>query len=142
MIKNNDRCSGMCSNMQRISRRDFIKVAAVAGAGLVTACTPIPTEMPTGETLADSYIAYCGTSYCLACPEYKSTCAGCLAGQDEKVSDTAINCVVRTCSRERNLANCAFCEEYVCNKLEDLYAQYGGMAAARATLDEIHQSLP
>ena len=151
MTRDSDRCSGTCSHLQRISRRDFIKVVSVAGAGWLAACSSgqqaaAPptgsTVRPTEESLAGSYIAYCGTSYCLECPEYKGTCAGCLAGQDEKVSDVAARCAVRTCSRERNLSNCAYCDEYPCDNLEDLFAQYGGMADARAALDEIHRSLP
>jgi hypothetical protein len=149
MTGNNDSCNGMCPYFHRISRRDFIKVATVTSISILTACGTVrqpvaplisPTAKPAEENLGVSYIAYCGTSYCLDCPEYKSTCAGCLSGQDEMVSDATANCTVRICSRERNLANCAYCEQYPCKSLEELYTRYGGMAGARATLDEIHTS--
>jgi len=142
MTRGGNHCRGTCQHLSGISRRDFIKVAAVAGLGLLTACTSTPSEISTEESSTAQYIAYCGTSYCLRCPEYKSTCAGCLAGEEEKVNDAAANCAVRICSRERNLVNCAYCEEYSCNKLEELYARYGGMVDARAKLDEVHKALP
>ena len=126
-------------------------MATMTSLGLLSACKPkqITVESPTTETTElteesqpGRYIAFCGTSYCLQCPEYKRTCAGCLAAEGEIVSDSAAKCAVRECNLKRNLTNCAHCEEYPCQKLEDLYAKYGGMAGARATLEEIHKSLP
>jgi hypothetical protein len=159
-------CSGTCPHLRRISRRDFIKTVAVAGAGLLVACsserqtvalptnppftptdTPAPTTPPTltpsPTNMTDSFIAYCGVN-CASCPKYKNkTCPGCL-------SDTCSGCTpcnVRACNRERGIVNCAHCEEYPCQKLEDFYTGWGSAyssaaKSARAVLDAIHQSLP
>jgi hypothetical protein len=138
------------TTLQTMTRRDFIITATAAGVTLLTSCgqrqpvtTPQvnPTAELSGDHTSESYIACCGTSYCLDCPEYESTCAGCLAGPGEKVSTTAAECAVRTCSQEKKLPNCAYCDAYPCSTLEELYAKYGGMAAARLALDEIQQSL-
>ena len=145
-----------------ICRRQFLKMAAAAGllAGCSTrqqtaapptdtpstpTSTPIPTAAPTEEEPMDVYIGYCGYDGCPTCPQYGTTCDGCLT-EDGPLAQYAVNCAVRNCNMERNTANCAYCAEYACDKLEDLFASWqGGYAAAavraKATLDEIHQSL-
>jgi hypothetical protein len=91
------------------------------------------------------YIGYCGYDGCPACPQYGTTCDGCLT-EDGPLAQYAVNCAVRNCNVERNIANCAYCAEYACDKVEALFASWqGGYAAAavraKATLDAIHQSL-
>ena len=95
---------------------------------------------------ADVYIAYCGHDGCPECPNYGKTCDGCLT-DGGALAQYAVNCAVRNCNLERAVANCAHCEEYACDKLEAMFAQWrqGGYAQAadqaQATLAEIHQSL-
>jgi hypothetical protein len=43
-------------------------------------------------------------------------CDGCLAESDRKCGYTA-ECEIRACVLGRGFANCAYCDEYVCEKL-------------------------
>jgi len=112
----------------------------------------------------DRMIAYCGL-VCTECPAYVATqaddrealervaaqwreeynapgitvasvlCDGCLDG-GRKCSHCA-ECDIRACGVERGVANCAHCEEYVCEKLEGFF---GFAPGARETLDEIRRA--
>ena len=93
----------------------------------------------------DVYVAYCGYDGCPTCPRYEKGCDGCLTS-DGQLARYAIDCAVRNCNVERSVANCAACEEYVCDKLDALFVEWkrSGYAQiaeqAQATLEEIHQS--
>ena len=95
---------------------------------------------------AEVYVAYCGHGGCPECPNYGKTCDGCLT-DDGQLAQYAVNCAVRNCNLDHDVANCAHCEEYACDKLEAMFAQWrrGGYVQAadqaEATLAEIHQSL-
>jgi hypothetical protein len=143
-----------------INRREFIKMMAVTG--LLAACnpkqieatptdvlptlTPVPTTKPTEEETVDTYIAYCGHGGCPSCPNYGKKCDGCLTDGDV-LTQYAVNCAVRNCNVEKNVLNCAYCEEYACDKLNAMFAEWqqGGFGQvaeqAQATLEEIHRSL-
>lgn len=43
-------------------------------------------------------------------------CDGCLS--DGKIAD--INCKARPCAREKGIKNCAYCDEFPCNKVKNL----------------------
>jgi protease I len=94
----------------------------------------------------DAYVARCGHGGCPECPNYGTACDGCLT-DDGALAQYAVNCVVRNCNLDHSVANCACCEEYACDKLEALFAQWrrGGFAQAadqaQAMLAEIHQTL-
>lgn len=45
-------------------------------------------------------------------------CDGCLS--DGKIAD--INCKTRPCAREKGIKNCAYCDEFPCNKVKNLIA--------------------
>lgn len=45
-------------------------------------------------------------------------CDGCLS--DGKIAD--INCKARPCAREKGIKNCAYCDEFPCNKVKNLIA--------------------
>jgi hypothetical protein len=59
----------------------------------------------------------------------------------------AVFCLVRNCNVDRGLANCAHCQDYVCDELDALYSKWRRQGYARvadkaqANLEEIHQSL-
>jgi hypothetical protein len=86
MITNNQICNGSCPHIKGISRRDFIKGAAVAGAGLLVGCgsakptsPPATTDntTPPPATSADSYLSHCGR-HCGGCPSFQDrTCVSC-----------------------------------------------------------------
>ena len=114
----------------------------------------------------DRIIAYCGL-VCTDCPAYIATqandrtaleqvaaqwreqynapsitvesviCDGCLVSDGRHCSH-CYECEIRACGVERDVANCAHCPDYACEKLEGFF----GMAAdARTVLDEIRRSL-
>ncbi len=114
----------------------------------------------------DKMIAYCGL-ICTDCPAYIATqaddranleqvaarwreeynapnitvesviCDGCLTDDGRKCSH-CFECEIRACGIERGVANCAHCDEYICDKLE---AFFGLAPDARATLDSIRAGL-
>jgi hypothetical protein len=158
MNKDQIRCHESCPRPRQICRREFLTMVA---AGLLAACssgqqatptptdappTTMPTAAPTKEETMAAYIAYCGYDACPECPHYGRTCDGCLT-KDGLLRQGVVNCAVRNCNVKQEIANCAYCEEYACDKLTDMFASWrqGTYAQAadqaQATLDEIHQSL-
>jgi len=47
-------------------------------------------------------------------------------------------CDIRACGMERGVVNCAYCDDYGCEKIERFF---GFVPDARATLDAIRQDL-
>lgn len=114
----------------------------------------------------DKMIAYCGL-VCTDCPAYIATqaddraalervaaqwreefnapditvesviCDGCL-GSDGRHCSHCFECEIRACGMERGVVNCAYCDDYACEKLGGFF---GFVPDARATLDGIRQSL-
>jgi len=60
-------------------------------------------------------------------------CAGCLA-DSERIIKFSRNCEVRLCGFVKNVENCAYCEEYPCEKLNKIHEK---SPEANVTLDEI-----
>jgi hypothetical protein len=44
-------------------------------------------------------------------------CDGCLVDTD-RVASYCNECAIRACAKERNVASCAYCDDYVCDKLQ------------------------
>lgn len=65
------------------------------------------------------------------------TCAGCSTEDPRKCGLCAV-CDIRACARQRQVATCAHCEDYACERLE---RHFQGAPAARQVLDEIHVGL-
>jgi hypothetical protein len=114
----------------------------------------------------DKIIAYCGL-VCSNCPAYIATqaddraaleqvaaqwreqfnapditvesamCDGCLSNS-ERLCGYCFECQVRACGMERGVVNCAYCDDYGCDKIEGFF---GFAPDARATLDAIRQGL-
>jgi hypothetical protein len=114
----------------------------------------------------DTMIAYCGLT-CTTCDAYVATqandlaalerlakkareewgmanataastmCDGCLANS-ERMCAYCYECAVRACGMERGVANCAYCDDYGCHKLEAFWQM---AAEGRATLDSIRATL-
>lgn len=109
-------------------------------------------------------VAYCGI-ICSDCPAFEATqmdddaerrrvaelwteqyskeykvedinCDGCLT-EGQRVFSYCNICEIRKCARERNVENCAYCEEYACEKLSKLFNEY---TPAKEVLDEIRAS--
>jgi len=110
-------------------------------------------------------IAYCGLN-CTVCPAFIATseddeekrrkvasewnseqyplkqadinCDGCLP-DNKRLIKFCFVCTIRSCCREKELENCAFCDDYICEKLEKFYKMMQS-DKAKATLDEIRES--
>ena len=65
-------------------------------------------------------------------------CDGCLS-EGSRLSGYCRNlCQVRPCARDRGVENCAYCDDYACEKLSDFLAQ---VPQAKATLERIRKSI-
>lgn len=108
-------------------------------------------------------IAYCGID-CSDCPAYLATksgvieelekvakewstdrmsfepeeirCQGCI--QDEQIFSWCSQCPIRICCRDNGYENCAYCEEYICDKLTMTFEK---TPEAKKRLDEIRKNL-
>lgn len=61
------------------------------------------------QKMCDAWAKYLGSQIP---PEAIKSCAGCLAGDGDET------CSVRPCANEKNLDNCAYCEQFACDKLK------------------------
>jgi hypothetical protein len=66
-----------------------------------------------------------------------ATCDGCLGSGGRKCG-YCFECQVRACGMERGVVNCAYCDDYGCEKLEGFFAM---APHARTSLDGIRASL-
>jgi hypothetical protein len=104
----------------------------------------VSPQPPKGSLgLVNRYIAYCGND-CTQCPLYADSCPkGCLGNICANYCNT---CAIRNCNLERQIANCAHCDDYPCQKLETQFGMmvndgYGLWATiARAVLEEVRRS--
>jgi hypothetical protein len=113
----------------------------------------------------EQIVAYCGIT-CSDCPTFKATklnddnerkrvaelwtkeygrpfktedinCNGCLT-RTAPVFSYCNMCEIRKCGQERNVKNCAYCDDYKCEKLSKLHEQ---APKAKETLDKTHRSI-
>ena len=113
----------------------------------------------------EGIIAFCGTS-CNECPAFLATkndnnterekiaelwskqynadiksedinCEGCTSKAGKKFFYCNI-CEIRKCGQEKDLKNCAYCSEYVCEKLDNFFKV---APESKASLDEIKKKL-
>ena len=64
-------------------------------------------------------------------------CDGCTSSSDRLFSYCKV-CEIRKCGKEKAVENCAYCDEYACEKLEGLFKM---APDARKQLDKIRSSL-
>jgi hypothetical protein len=113
----------------------------------------------------DKIIAYCGI-ICSDCPTFIATkmnndaerkrvaelwtkeygqafkpedinCDGCLTKGTPVINYTKI-CEIRKCGQQRNVKNCAYCDDYKCEKISKLHAQ---APTAKEALDQTRRNL-
>ena len=113
----------------------------------------------------EKMIAFCGT-VCAECPAFLATqendddqrrkaaeswskqynadiksedinCDGCLSESGRLFSYPKV-CEIRRCGQEKNLKNCAYCDEYACGKLNKFFEM---APDAKTTLEEIKKML-
>jgi len=87
-------------------------------------------------------LVYCGNN-CTICPKFKDNIyAGCLTDQ---VFGECLKCEPRSCCRDKQLPNCAFCRQYPCNKINKMYEKWTlhgfgeGAVICRGILDNIRK---
>lgn len=108
-------------------------------------------------------IVYCGIN-CMECPAYVATqrdnreeiekiaknwsneersftpeeiyCDGCNA--DRRIFSWCKECDIRECCRTRGFINCAYCDDYICDKLKVIFEK---TPPARINLEKIRKSL-
>ncbi len=112
----------------------------------------------------DKMIAFCGL-VCTECPAFIATqkdddeerrkvaemwssefkaklkpedinCDGCLADSERLFSHTKV-CEIRKCGLDKKVKNCAFCDEYACDKLTEFFKM---APEAKTTLDEVRNN--
>ena len=113
----------------------------------------------------EKMIAFCGT-VCTECPAFLATekdddyerrriaelwskqynadikpedinCEGCMS-EGRKIFSYCNVCEIRQCGQEKGLKNCAYCDEYVCERLNKFFEM---APDGRTTLNEIRRSL-
>lgn len=70
-------------------------------------------------------------------PEDISDCDGCLT-EGGRLFSGCKDCSIRNCAMKRGYENCAWCDEYACEKLEKFFVMD---PSAKTRLDEIRNSL-
>lgn len=65
-------------------------------------------------------------------------CDGCITTTSRNFNYCKV-CQIRKCAMERNVKNCAYCEDYSCEKLSQFHERTP--ATLKQTLDEIKSSL-
>lgn len=112
----------------------------------------------------EKMIAFCGIT-CTECPAYIATqknddqlraetakkwseqfnasikpedvnCDGCVSDSERLFSHCQV-CEIRKCAREKKVKNCAYCNEYPCQKLSEFLAM---VPEAKATLEQIRKN--
>jgi hypothetical protein len=69
--------------------------------------------------------------------EYKPediNCDGCISDR-KRIFSYCSACEIRECGKEKRVKNCAYCSEYPCKRLSQLFSEY---TKAKETLDTEH----
>ncbi len=69
-------------------------------------------------------------------PEDINDCDGCRADTG-RIFSGCLNCEIRKCAITRNIENCAYCQEYPCDKLNEIFRLE---SEAQTRLDAIRKS--
>jgi hypothetical protein len=64
-------------------------------------------------------------------------CDGCIA-ESGRLFSGCHDCAIRSCAKQRAIENCAYCSEYICQKLESFFVHD---SAAKIRLDEVRQRI-
>ena len=64
-------------------------------------------------------------------------CEGCVSNSEVLFSHPRV-CEIRKCGQEKGIINCAHCDEYACDRLNDFFKSVPG---AKVTLDSIRKTL-
>lgn len=90
------------------------------------------------NNLIESIIRECKEHYGIEYkPEDISDCDGCKSSSGRLFSG-CVDCNIRICASHKQVENCAYCEDYVCEKLSEFFST---VPEAKKCLDTIHKNL-
>lgn len=64
-------------------------------------------------------------------------CEGCISDTGKKLAYCTV-CEIRKCGREHKVVNCAYCQDYACEKLEEFFQM---TPMSKNTLDKVRKGL-
>ena len=105
-----------------------------------TVCTECPAFLATQEDADDKrreIAVLWSKQYNAEITPEDVNCDGCLS-VDGRLFFHCNVCEVRRCGQEKGLSNCAYCDNYGCEKLQPIFEL---APAAKATLDEIRKRI-
>ena len=90
------------------------------------------------EQMVSNIIRICKEEYNINyTPADITDCDGCMS-QSGIIFSSCKNCKIKKCAVEKGLANCAYCEDYACDDLAELFKSD---PTAKARLDEIRSTI-
>ncbi|MFH1961488.1 MAG: DUF3795 domain-containing protein [bacterium] len=101
-------------------------------------CTECPTFLATQKDDDDErrkVAEMWSKQYNMDIPPEHINCDGCLS-ESERLFGHCKVCEVRKCGQEKSLKNCAYCDEYACEKLNKFFEMAPN---AKTTLEEIRK---
>ena len=109
-------------------------------------CIPFIAKRKNDDELRRKYAEEQSKFFDMIIPPENINCDGCLVEGDHLGYCSA--CEIRRCCREKRLENCAYCDDYVCEELEKVYAvmsevfgkAINNVAEAKINLDEIRKN--
>ena len=142
-----------------LSRRDFLATtAACAAAGMMGAgcmeqnkgdaktlamcgldCTVCPAfiaHKTDDQALREKTATEWSTQFKVALKPEDINCVGCHKTEGPHIGHCA-ECEIRQCGLDRNVANCALCDDYACEKIAKFIAN---VPPAKANLEEVRRT--
>ena len=114
----------------------------IAYCGII--CDSCPIHLATFEkdkslkqSMRESIAEQCSKLYGMNMQsEDISDCDGCRANTG-RIFQGCLDCEIRKCASKKNIDNCAFCDDYACEKLRKHFSQD---PSAKVRLEEIRQN--
>ena len=109
-------------------------------------CAPFIAKKKNDDALRRKYAEEQSKFFEMTILPESINCDGCLVEGEHLGYCNA--CEIRRCCSEKNLENCAYCDEYVCGELEKVYTvmcevfrkSINNVAEAKINLDEIRKN--
>lgn len=109
-------------------------------------CIPFIAKKENNDELRKEYAEEQSKFFDMTIQPESINCDGCLS-DGEHLGYCSV-CEIRICCKEKNLENCAYCDDYVCKELERVYTVMSevfgkatnNVADGKITLDEIRKN--
>ena len=110
-------------------------------------CVPYIAKKENNDDLRKQYAEEQSKFFEMEIPPEHINCDGCRS-EGEHLGFCSV-CEIRRCCQEKNIENCAYCDDYICEELKKVYGVMcevfgkgtGNVADAQITLDEIRKKL-